>query len=73
VPDGRCRRRAIIDPRKSATRALPNVIEDIERKAIERALTDDRYNKTKAAAQLGSASASAHCGISGRSWGSSHY
>jgi two-component system response regulator PilR (NtrC family) len=53
VPDGRCRQRAIIDPRASATRALPNVIEDIERKAIEQALTDDRCNKTKAAARLG--------------------
>jgi two-component system response regulator PilR (NtrC family) len=52
VPDGGCRQRAIIDPCASATRALPNVIEDIERKAIEQALTDDRYNKTKAAARV---------------------
>ena len=42
-----------IDPRESATSALPNFIEEIERKAIEQALTDNRYNKTKAAAQLG--------------------
>jgi len=42
-----------IDPRESATSALPTFIEEIERKAIEQALTDTRYNKTKAAAQLG--------------------
>ena len=42
-----------IDPRESATSALPNYIEEIERKAIEQALTDNRYNKTRAAAQLG--------------------
>jgi two-component system response regulator PilR (NtrC family) len=42
-----------IDPRESATSALPNFIEEIERKAIEQALTDNRYNKTRAAAQLG--------------------
>ncbi len=42
-----------IDPRESATSALPSFIEEIERKAIEQALTDNRYNKTKAAAQLG--------------------
>ena len=40
-------------PRESATSALPSFIEEIERKAIEQALTDNRYNKTKAAAQLG--------------------
>jgi len=42
-----------IDPRESATSALPSFIEEIERKAIEQALTDNRYNKTRAAAQLG--------------------
>ena len=42
-----------IDPRESAASALPSFIEEIERKAIEQALTDNRYNKTKAAAQLG--------------------
>ena len=42
-----------IDPRESASSALPSFIEEIERKAIEQALTDNRYNKTKAAAQLG--------------------
>jgi two-component system response regulator PilR (NtrC family) len=42
-----------IDPRESATSALPSFIEEIERKAIEQALVDSRYNKTKAAAQLG--------------------
>ena len=38
---------------ESATSALPHFIEEIERKAIEQALTDNRYNKTRAAAQLG--------------------
>ena len=42
-----------IDPRESAASALPSFIEEIERKAIEQALTDNRYNKTRAAAQLG--------------------
>ncbi len=42
-----------IDPRESASSALPSFIEEIERKAIEQALQDNRYNKTKAAAQLG--------------------
>ena len=41
------------DPRESASSALPGFIEEIERKAIEQALVDNRYNKTKAAAQLG--------------------
>jgi two-component system response regulator PilR (NtrC family) len=44
---------SLIDPRESASSALPSFIEEIERKAIEQALTDNRYNKTKAAAQLG--------------------
>ena len=42
-----------IDPRESSTSALPSFIEEIERKAIEQALQDNRYNKTRAAAQLG--------------------
>ena len=42
-----------IDPRESAASALPSFIEEIERKAIEQALQDNRYNKTRAAAQLG--------------------
>ena len=33
--------------------ALPGFIEEVERKAIEQALVDNRYNKTKTAAQLG--------------------
>lgn len=44
---------SLIDPRESAASALPSFIEEIERKAIEQALTDNRYNKTRAAAQLG--------------------
>ncbi len=44
---------ARIEPRESATSALPSFIEEIKRKAIEQALTDNRYNKTRAAAQLG--------------------
>jgi len=42
-----------IDPRETAGSALPDFIEEIERRAIEQALQDNRYNKTKAAAQLG--------------------
>jgi len=42
-----------IDPRESGTSALPSFIEEIERKAIEQALQDNRFNKTRAAAQLG--------------------
>ena len=42
-----------IDPRESATSALPSFIEEIERKAIEQALQDNRFNKTRTAAQLG--------------------
>lgn len=44
---------SLIDPRESAASALPGFIEEIERKAIEQALADNRYNKTKTAAQLG--------------------
>ena len=42
-----------IDPRESATSALPSFIEEIERKTIELALTENRFNKTRTAAQLG--------------------
>ncbi|MCC7097784.1 MAG: sigma-54-dependent Fis family transcriptional regulator [Thermomonas sp.] len=42
-----------IDPRESASSALPEFIEEIERKAIEQALQDNRFNKTRTAAQLG--------------------
>ena len=41
------------DPRESLTSALPSYIEEIERSAIQQALEDNRYNKTKAAAALG--------------------
>jgi two-component system response regulator PilR (NtrC family) len=39
-----------IDPGNSA---LPSYIENLERVAIQKALEDNRWNKTKAAAQLG--------------------
>ena len=42
-----------VSPYESATTALPSYIEEVERQAIEQALQDNRYNKTKAAAQLG--------------------
>ncbi|HEU4772960.1 MAG TPA: sigma-54 dependent transcriptional regulator [Lysobacter sp.] len=42
-----------VDPRESTSNALPTYIEELERAAIQRALEDNRYNKTKAAAQLG--------------------
>ena len=41
------------DPRETAGNALPTYIEEIERAAIQQALESTRYNKTKAAAQLG--------------------
>ncbi len=41
------------DPRETASSALPMYIEQLERAAIEKALQDNRYNKTKAAASLG--------------------
>ena len=41
----------LVDP--SQTEAIARLIEEIERKAIEQALADNRYNKTRAAAQLG--------------------
>jgi two-component system response regulator PilR (NtrC family) len=43
----------LADPRESLTSALPSYIEEIERNAIQQALEDNRYNKTKAAAALG--------------------
>ena len=42
-----------MDPRETTGSALPTFIEEIERAAIQKALEDNRYNKTKAAAQLG--------------------
>ena len=49
---------ATVDPRKlspfdTATSALPSYIEDIERAAIQQALQENRYNKTKTASALG--------------------
>ena len=37
----------------SAGAPLPTYIEDLERQAIEKALQENRYNKTKTAAALG--------------------
>ena len=37
----------------SATSALPSYIEEIERAAIQHALQENRYNKTRTAAALG--------------------
>ncbi|MBB6599989.1 sigma-54 dependent transcriptional regulator [Luteimonas sp. MC1825] len=42
-----------LNPRETASSALPSYIEEIERAAIQQALTESRYNKTKAAAALG--------------------
>ncbi len=42
-----------MDPRETSGSALPMYIEQLERAAIEKALQDSRYNKTKAAATLG--------------------
>ncbi len=47
-----------LDPRtrspfETGTSALPSYIEEIERNAIQQALVDNKYNKTKAAASLG--------------------
>ncbi|RBK60158.1 helix-turn-helix domain-containing protein, partial [Xanthomonas oryzae] len=39
-----------IDP---ASAALPSYIEQLERAAIQKALEENRWNKTKTAAQLG--------------------
>jgi two-component system response regulator PilR (NtrC family) len=42
-----------MDPRESATSALPSFIEEIERAQIQQALVENRYNKTRAASALG--------------------
>ncbi len=42
-----------MSPYETGTSALPSYIEDIERKAIQQALVENKYNKTKAAAALG--------------------
>jgi two-component system response regulator PilR (NtrC family) len=42
-----------VSPYESAPTALPSYIEEVERQAIEQALQDNRYNKTRAAAALG--------------------
>ncbi len=42
-----------LDPRDTATSALPSYIEEIERAAINHALQENRYNKTRTAAALG--------------------
>ncbi len=42
-----------IDPRDTATSALPSYIEEIERAAIQHALQENRYNKTRTAQSLG--------------------
>ncbi|WP_119717322.1 sigma-54-dependent transcriptional regulator [Cognatilysobacter tabacisoli] len=42
-----------INPRDTATSALPSYIEEIERAAIQHALQENRFNKTKTAAALG--------------------
>ena len=41
------------DPRETGTSALPSYIEEIERAAIQHALQENRYNKTRTAAALG--------------------
>ncbi|MEG3192756.1 sigma-54-dependent transcriptional regulator [Lysobacter sp. D1-1-M9] len=42
-----------LDPRDTSTSALPSYIEEIERAAIQHALQENRYNKTRTAAALG--------------------
>ena len=42
-----------MNPRESATTALPSYIEEIERAQIQQALVENRYNKTRAASALG--------------------
>lgn len=42
-----------VSPYETAGTALPSFIEDIERAAIQQALQENRYNKTKTAAALG--------------------
>ncbi|QDW67164.1 sigma-54-dependent transcriptional regulator [Luteimonas granuli] len=44
---------AAIGPRDTASSALPSYIEEIERAAIQQALQENKYNKTRAAAALG--------------------
>ncbi|MEN1957659.1 sigma-54-dependent transcriptional regulator [Luteimonas changyuni] len=44
---------AAMNPRETASSALPSYIEEIERAAIQQALQESKYNKTKAAAALG--------------------
>ncbi len=44
---------ASLNPRETASSALPSYIEEIERAAIQQALQENKYNKTKAAAALG--------------------
>ena len=43
----------LADPRDTSTSALPSYIEEIERAAIQHALQENRYNKTRTAAALG--------------------
>ncbi|MFS8063398.1 MAG: sigma-54-dependent transcriptional regulator [Luteimonas sp.] len=42
-----------LDPRDTASSRLPEYMEQLERDAIQQALVENRYNKTKAAAALG--------------------
>ena len=42
-----------LSPFDTASSALPSYIEEIERAAIQQALQENRYNKTKTAAALG--------------------
>ena len=42
-----------LNPRDTSTSALPSYIEEIERAAIQQALQENRYNKTRTAAALG--------------------
>src|SRR3546814_15620240 len=51
-PEGR-HRGSSTGPRETSSSALPSHIEQIERAAIQQALQENRYNKTKAAAALG--------------------
>ncbi|RBH33756.1 sigma-54-dependent Fis family transcriptional regulator, partial [Xanthomonas oryzae pv. oryzae] len=50
---------AAVEPREAvvdidpASAALPSYIEQLERAAIQKALEENRWNKTKTAAQLG--------------------
>ena len=42
-----------LSPYDTASTALPSYIEQLERAAIQKALEENRWNKTRAAAQLG--------------------